>query len=48
MFEFREGSIVEGAQFRGWGRGDWGDGNDHWSGRWEGEREEHDRDEHRW
>jgi hypothetical protein len=36
MFEYREGSIVDGAQFRGWGRGEWGNGNDHWSGKWEG------------
>jgi hypothetical protein len=34
MFEFREGSLVDGSQFRGWGRGDWGNGG--WSGRWEG------------
>jgi cell fate (sporulation/competence/biofilm development) regulator YlbF (YheA/YmcA/DUF963 family) len=33
MFEFREGSVVDGSQFRGWGRGDWGNGG--WSGRWE-------------
>src|SRR5947199_275717 len=33
MFEYREGSLVDGSQFRGWGRGDWGQG---WSGRWEG------------
>jgi hypothetical protein len=48
MFEFREGSLVDGSQFRGWGRGDWGNENDRWSGKWEGEREEHDRDQHRW
>lgn len=35
MFEFREGSTVDGAQFRGWRRGDWGRG-DGWSGNWEG------------
>jgi hypothetical protein len=34
MFEYREGSSVDGSQFRGWGRGDWGNGG--WSGRWEG------------
>lgn len=34
MFEYREGSVVDGAQFRGWGRGEWGRGG--WSGRWEG------------
>lgn len=40
MFEYREGDWVDGAQFRGWGGGDWGNGG--WSGRWEGDR---DRDE---
>jgi hypothetical protein len=34
MFEYREGTPVDGSQFRGWGRGDWG--NEGWSGRWEG------------
>src|SRR5262249_45820105 len=34
MFEYREGSVVDGAMFRGWGRGDWGRGG--WSGHWEG------------
>jgi len=43
MFEFREGSVVDGSQFRGWGRGDWGGGG--WSGRWEGGGD--DRDQHR-
>ena len=33
MFEFVEGSTVDGAQFRGWSRGDWGRGG--WSGNWE-------------
>ena len=33
MFEYREGSVIDGSQFRGWGRGDWGRGG--WSGRWE-------------
>jgi hypothetical protein len=37
MFEYREGSWVDGAQFRGWGSGEWGNDRDHWSGRWEGE-----------
>jgi hypothetical protein len=36
MFEYREGSTVDGAQFRGWGRGDWGNGE--WNGGWEGHR----------
>jgi hypothetical protein len=43
MFEYREGGIVDGAQFRGWGRGDWGNGNDRWSGRWEGDDRDRDR-----
>jgi len=34
MFEYREGSTVDGSRFRGWGRGDWGTGG--WSGRWDG------------
>ncbi len=34
MFEYREGSTVDGAQFRGWGRGDWG--REGWRGPWEG------------
>jgi hypothetical protein len=34
MFEYREGSTVDGSQFRGWSRGDWG--RERWSGRWEG------------
>lgn len=48
MFEYRDGSVIDGARFRGWGRGEWGNDNDHWSGRWEGEeREERDRDRQR-
>jgi hypothetical protein len=41
MFEYREGSVVDGSQFRGWGSGEWGDGN--WSGHWEGR----DHDDHK-
>lgn len=41
MFEFREGSLVDGSQFRGWGRGDWGGRG--WSGRWEGGGRDRDR-----
>src|SRR5512142_142032 len=37
MFEYREGSVVDGSQFRGWGRGDWGRGG--WNGPWEGRGE---------
>ncbi|HKB98578.1 MAG TPA: hypothetical protein VKD23_07320 [Terriglobales bacterium] len=48
MFEYRDGSVIDGAQFRGWGRGEWGNGNDRWSGRWEGEeREERERERER-
>jgi hypothetical protein len=48
MFEYRDGSVIDGALFRGWGRGEWGGGNDHWSGKWEGEeREERERDRQR-
>jgi hypothetical protein len=36
MFEYREGSTVDGSQFRSWGGGDWGNGG--WSGNWEGGR----------
>ena len=36
MFEYREGSTVDGSQFRSWGSGEWG--NERWSGRWEGGR----------
>jgi hypothetical protein len=38
MFEYREGSVVDGSQFRSWGNGDWG--NERWSGRWEGQERE--------
>lgn len=41
MFEYREGSTVDGAMFRGWGRGDWGQGG--WSGRWEGQNQRSER-----
>ena len=43
MFEYRDNSIVDGTQFRGWGRGEWAGENDHWSGRWDPE----DRNERR-
>jgi hypothetical protein len=33
MFEYREGSVVDGSMFTAWGRGDWGGGG--WEGRWE-------------
>ena len=34
MFEFPDGSVFDGAQFRSWGRGDWGD--ESWNGGWSG------------
>lgn len=33
MFEYREGSLVDGSQFSGWGNGNWGSG---WRGNWNG------------
>jgi hypothetical protein len=43
MFEYRDDSIVDGAQFRGWRGGDWGNGG--WSGRWDvDDHEERERD----
>jgi hypothetical protein len=35
MFQYRDNSIIDGTQFRGWGRGEWGGPNDRWSGRWD-------------
>ena len=34
MFEYREGSTVDGSQFSSWGSGNWG--NAGWQGGWEG------------
>jgi hypothetical protein len=42
MFEYREGSVVDGSQFRGWGRGEWG--NEGWRGGWDEGRDRDDRD----
>lgn len=36
MFEYREGSTVDGSLFLGWGHGDWGGAG--WRGDWNGER----------
>ena len=48
MFEYRDGSLIDGALFRGWGEGRWGDNDYRWSGRWEGEeRDDRDRDRDR-
>ena len=45
VFEYRDGSLIDGSIFRAWGRGDWAGQNDRWSGRWEGEeRDERERD----
>ncbi len=33
-FEFKEGSWIDGSQFTGWGRGNWGDSG--WNGGWDG------------
>ncbi len=33
MFEYREGSVIDGRQFRGWRGGEWGHAEE-WSGRW--------------
>ncbi len=38
VFEYREGSTVDGSQFSSWGTGNWG--NERWSGRWEGQERE--------
>ena len=38
MFEYREGNTIDGSQFRGWGRGDWG--NQGWNGGWEGHKQD--------
>jgi len=38
VFDYREGSVVDGNVFTGWGRGDWGQSG--WNGRWEGEGRE--------
>ena len=32
MFEYREGSTIDGSMFIGWGQGNWG--RDPWNGRW--------------
>jgi hypothetical protein len=38
VFEYREGSTVDGSQFSSWGSGNWG--NEPWSGGWEGQGRE--------
>jgi hypothetical protein len=38
MFEYRESSVIDGAQFSGWGGGNWG--NNSWRGGWNGENGE--------
>jgi hypothetical protein len=45
MFEYREGSIIDGARFRDWSRGEWARDQDRWDGRWDpDDRDEHDHD----
>ncbi len=41
VFEYVEGSTIDGTQFRGWGGGDWG--REPWRGNWDGERDDDDR-----
>ena len=43
MFEYQDGSVIDGSIFRGWRRGEWADDNDRWSGRWNVDRDDHDR-----
>ncbi|MBR7800127.1 hypothetical protein [Undibacterium fentianense] len=43
-FEYREGSIVDGAIFQGWGGGRWGRANDY-HGRWDDRKEFAERDD---
>jgi hypothetical protein len=45
MFEYREGSTVDGAQFSGWGGGDWG--RQGWNGRWNDRDDDRDHDRDR-
>jgi len=35
MFEYADGSIIDGSLFTGWGSGRWGSPNDRWSGTWD-------------
>jgi hypothetical protein len=35
MFDYADGSIVDGSLFVGWGNGTWGSPNDRWSGTWD-------------
>ena len=42
MFEYREGSPVDGSQFSGWRRGEWG--REAWNGRWDDRDDDRDRD----
>jgi hypothetical protein len=38
MFEYRDNTVIDGSQFRGWGTGQWGGPNDRWDGRWDAPR----------
>jgi len=44
MFEYREGSVIDGSQFTGWGRGEWGHGA---NGAWGDDDWDRDRDRDR-
>jgi len=35
MFEYADGSIIDGSMFIGWGSGRWGGPDDRWSGAWD-------------
>jgi hypothetical protein len=45
MFEFTEGSTVDGAMFTGWGSGNWGQGG--WNGGWGDRDDRQDREDRR-
>jgi hypothetical protein len=36
MFEYRDGDVIDGTMFIGWGTGQWGGPGDRWSGNWNG------------
>ena len=40
VFEYVEGSTIDGTRFQGWGGGDWGRGP--WRGNWNGDRDDDD------
>ncbi|MGA7291537.1 MAG: hypothetical protein WBW53_04770 [Terriglobales bacterium] len=38
MFEYRDGSVIDGSMFKGWGTGQWAGPNDRWNGNWDAPR----------